>query len=91
MKISQAIKPLTYLKAHASEILRDINTNGASYAIAQNGKAKAVMQDIASYKASQDSFTFLEILAISSNKIHQRKFKPIKVAFKNLAARTRNE
>jgi len=91
MKLSQAIKPISYLKAHASEILRDIDKNGSSYVITQNGTAKAIVQDISSYEASQNSFALLKILAISSANIRRRKYKPIKAAFKDLSARIRNE
>jgi prevent-host-death family protein len=91
MKLSQAIKPISYLKAHASEILRDINESGTSYVITQNGTAKAVVQDISSYEDLQNSFALLKILAQSSNNIRQGKYKPIKAAFKGLSARIQNE
>ncbi len=44
MKLSDQIKPISYLKAHAAEVVRNLSTQVEPLVITQNGEAKAVMQ-----------------------------------------------
>ncbi|MBW6474485.1 MAG: type II toxin-antitoxin system Phd/YefM family antitoxin, partial [Anaerolineaceae bacterium] len=46
MKLSSQIKPISYLKAHAAEIVRNFGEQREPLIITQNGEAKVVMQDI---------------------------------------------
>ena len=55
MKLSQSVKPISYLQTDASIILADLEKNHQPVIVTQNGEAKAVLQDIASYEATQDS------------------------------------
>ena len=50
MKLSSQIKPISYLKAHAAEIVRTLGDRQEPLIITQNGEAKAVIQDIDSYE-----------------------------------------
>jgi len=62
MKLSEAVKPISYIKAHASEVVREIEKKG-SVIITLNGEAKAVLQDIHEYEKTQESLAMLKILA----------------------------
>ncbi len=84
MKLSQAVKPISYLKTDASIILADLEKNHQPVIVTQNGQAKAVLQDIASYEATQDSLALLKILAMSSKSKQEGKSKPIKTAFADI-------
>ena len=66
MKYSAQIKPISYLKAHAAEIVRTLGEQRQPLVITQNGKARAVVLDLASYEQVQDSLALLKILAQSS-------------------------
>ncbi len=48
MKLSGQIKPISYLKAHAAEIVRTMSEEKTPLVITQNGEAKVVLQDIES-------------------------------------------
>jgi prevent-host-death family protein len=48
MKLSESIKPISYLKAHASELVREISDEHKTLIITQNGEAKVVVQDLES-------------------------------------------
>jgi prevent-host-death family protein len=50
MKLSESIKPISYLKAHASEIVNDVYKNKKTYIITQNGYAKVVLYSIDDYE-----------------------------------------
>jgi len=95
MKYSQAIKPISYLKSHASEVIRDISQNQETMIITHNGEAKVIVQDIRVYEQMQDSLALLKILALSSASIKKGNFKPAKQAFndiqKRIEKRNKNE
>lgn len=84
MKYSQTIKPISYLKTHASELIRDISNNRKTMIITHNGEAKVVVQDIHVYEQTQESLALLKILAQSSVSISKGNFKPARAAFKDI-------
>jgi prevent-host-death family protein len=84
---SEAIKPISYLKAHASEIIRDVSHNQKTLIITQNGEAKVILQDIKLYEQTQQSLAMLKILALSNKSLKDGKVKPINNAFRDLKKR----
>lgn len=70
------IKPISYLKANAAEVLLQLAERGEPYLITQNGEAKAVIQDIASYENTQDTLALLKILALGNKQIEAGKVIP---------------
>ncbi|NOY17489.1 MAG: type II toxin-antitoxin system Phd/YefM family antitoxin [Gammaproteobacteria bacterium] len=81
MKLSESIKPISYLKSHTAEVLRDVSEGQRTMVITQHGEARAVLQDIASYEQTQESLALLKMLAQSSKSIQEGRSKPIKKAF----------
>ena len=69
MKLSSRIKPISYLKAHAAEIVRTLGDQQEPLIITQNGEAKVVVQDIDSYEQMQETVALLKILALGSRQI----------------------
>jgi len=90
MKYSQAIKPISYLKTHASELIRNISTNQDTLIITQNGKAKVVLQDIKIYEQTQESLALLKILAQSSSNLNKGNYKPVTKSFSDLKNRIKD-
>ena len=84
MKLSESVKPISYLKAHASEILRDVSNNRKTMVITQNGEAKVVLQDVKIYEEMQDSLALLKILSLSTKSKEKKKYKPIEDSFENI-------
>jgi prevent-host-death family protein len=76
MKLSSQIKPISYLKAHAAEIVRNLGEQGEPLIITQNGEAKAVIQNIASYEQTQETMALLKILALGVRQIEDGKVRP---------------
>lgn len=71
MKLSTQIKPISYLKANAAEVIRDLTEQRRPLVITQNGEAKVVMQDVASYEQTQETLALLKILALGNRQIEQ--------------------
>ena len=90
MKLSEAIRPISYFKAHASEVLRDITEGNKTMIITQNGEAKAVLQDVRSYEQTQESLALLKILALSNKSMNEGRYKPLEKSFKDIRAKIDN-
>ena len=73
MRLSNQIKPISYLKAHAAEIIRHLGNKGEPLIITQNGEAKAVIQDIRMYEQTQETIALLKILALGNRQIEEGK------------------
>ncbi len=76
MKLSRRIKPISYLKAHAAEIVRTLGDQGEPLIITQNGEAKVVLQDIDSYEQMQETVALLKILALGNRQIDAGQVQP---------------
>lgn len=77
MRYSSQVKPISYLKANAAEVLTTIAENRKPMVITQNGEAKAVLQDVASYEETQETLALLKILALGNQELTVGKLKPI--------------
>jgi prevent-host-death family protein len=87
MKLSSQIKPISYLKAHAAEIVRNLGEQREALIITQNGEAKVVIQDIESYEQTQETMALLKILAVGMHQIEEGKVLPAEDLIKRLRAR----
>ena len=77
MRYSSQIKPISYLKANAAEVLAQLTERREPLVITQNGEAKAVLQDIASFEETQETLALLKILALGNAEIEGGKVKPV--------------
>lgn len=84
MKFSLQIKPISYLKSHAAEIVRDISERREPLLITQNGEAKLVVMDVKSYEEQEQTLAFLKILALGNKQIEQGQFRDVEDAFAEL-------
>ena len=71
MKYSTRIKPISYLKANAAEVLRELTDQREPLLITQNGEAKAVIQDVVSFEQTQETMALLKILALGNRQIEE--------------------
>lgn len=90
MKLSESIAPISYLKAHAAQIVRDLCTRRGTMVITQNGQAKAVVLDIETYEQTQESLAMLKLLAQGQRDVEAGRTKPVAKAFADMAARTKD-
>ena len=89
MRPSESIKPISYLKAHAAELIKDITDHQKTLIVTQRGEAKVVVQDVRTYERTQESLALLKMLAQSSKHIKDGKFKPAREAFTDLDQRVK--
>lgn len=77
MRYSSQVKPISYLKANAAEVLAQLTERREPLVITQNREAKAVIQDVASYEETQETLALLKILALGNAEIEAGKVKPV--------------
>ena len=76
MKLSTQIKPISYLKAHAAEIVRTLSTHDEPLVITQNGESRVAPQDIESHEGPQETTALLKILALGTRQIEEDRVQP---------------
>ncbi len=84
MKLSKSVRPISYLKAHASEILNHMSEDKETLIITQNGEAKAALMDIHEYDEMMESMAMLRLISQSKNSIEKNRTKPLREAFKSI-------
>ncbi len=87
MRYSAQVKPISYLKANAAEVLYQLNEDRQPLVITQNGEAKAVLQDVASFEATQETLALLKVLALGNHEIEKGKAKPVADVVQRLRAK----
>ncbi len=87
MKMSERIKPISYVKSHAAELIRSLGEQGEPLVITQNGEAKAVIQDIGSYEKTQEILALLKILALGNRQIEAGRCTDAAVAIEKIRGR----
>jgi len=76
MRYSTQVKPISYLKANAAEVLTHIAEQREPLVITQNGEAKAVLQDVVSYEQTQETLALLKLLAMGNQDVAAGRLKP---------------
>ena len=89
MRYSTQIKPISYLKANAAEILADLQERREPMIITQNGEAKAVLQDVRSYEELQETLALLKILALGERDIAEGRTRPAREVIARLKTKHR--
>jgi prevent-host-death family protein len=87
MNYSKQIKPISYLKTHAARVLAQITAEREPLFITQNGEARAVLQDVASYEETQNTLALLKLLALGNQEVADGKVKPLADVVKRFRAK----
>ncbi|HCM27636.1 MAG TPA: prevent-host-death protein [Treponema sp.] len=69
VNLKEDIKPISYIKTNAADMMKYVNERKNPIIITQNGEAKAVLLDIESYQTMQDAFNLLKIIRLSEKDI----------------------
>ena len=84
MNISKDIRPVTYLKSRAADLLKQINDTHRPVIITQNGEPRAVLQDPQSYEDMRNAIGILKLISQGEEEIKDGKSKPQEEVFKNI-------
>jgi prevent-host-death family protein len=84
MNMATQVQPISYLKANAAAVLRELALHQNPLIITQNGEAAAVLQDVASYEKNQETMALLKILALGNAQVEQGKVLGVDAAFEKV-------
>ncbi|MCW5623388.1 MAG: type II toxin-antitoxin system Phd/YefM family antitoxin [Burkholderiales bacterium] len=87
MRYPTRVKPISYLKANAAEVLVQLAEQREPLYITQNGEAKAVLQDVGSFEETQETLAFLKILALGNRDVEAGRVTPVTDVVARLRAR----
>lgn len=84
MNYATQIKPISYLKSHAAEIVKTITESREPLLVTQNGEAKLVVMDIKSYEEYEETLALLKLLALGNKQIEAGAYRPADEVFADL-------
>ena len=84
MKITKDIKPVTYLKSRAADLLNQINESHRPVVITQNGESRAVLLDPESYENMRNAIGLLKLISQGESDVRNGKVKPQEEVFKDI-------
>ena len=84
MNIMEDIKPVTYLKTKAAELLNQINTTRRPVIITQNGEPRAVLQDPESYEDMRNAIGLLKLISQGESDVRNGRVKPQEKVFEDI-------
>lgn len=75
MSLAAQIKPISYLKSNAADIVKEFAVNPEAIIITQNGEAKMVVMDIGTYESQQETMALLKLLSLGKKEFNEGKFQ----------------
>lgn len=75
MTLAEQIKPISYLKSNAADIVKAFVSNPQPIIITQNGEAKMVVMDIGAYEKQQESMALLKLIQLGRKELQEGKFQ----------------
>ena len=84
MNILQDIRPVTYLKSRAADLLKQINETHRPVIITQNGEPKAILQDPKSYENMRNAIGILKLISQGEDEIRSGNSKSQEEVFENI-------
>ena len=84
MNLSTQIKPISYLKSHTVQIVKDLAESREPMIITQNGEATLVVMDVQSFEQRENTLALLKILALGQREIDRGEFRDAEEVFAEL-------
>lgn len=88
MQITDHVRSISYLKANAADLLKELAESGRPVVITQNGEAKAVLQDVGAFEQMQESLAMLKLMALSRKSAQDQGTVSLDAAEAEIRART---
>jgi prevent-host-death family protein len=90
MTIETEIRPITYLKSKAPDLLKQVNETRRHVIITQNGEPKAVLQDPASFEEMRSALMLMKMISQSEKAIRDGKVVDNDEVFADLEERLKD-
>ena len=87
MSLETDIRPISYLKSRAADLLKQVNETQRPVIITQNGEPRAILQDPASYQNMRNAIGLLKLIGQGEEAIREGRFKTQDEVFQDLHKR----
>ena len=84
MKLTDRVKSISFLKANAADVIRELTEGREPIVITQNGEAKAVIQSVSSYEQTQEMLALLKILALGEEQVREGRVRAAKAVVQSI-------
>ncbi len=84
MKLATSIKPISYLKSNAADIVKEFAINPQTLIITQNGEAKMAVVEINEYERTQEQLALLRLVALGRKEYKAGRFSDVETFFKKM-------
>ena len=91
MKLSESIKPISYVKSNAAEVVDRVCETGEPVIVTQNGRARVIIQDLKTYERTQETLAILELARQGDEDIAAGRTQPVGEAFESLRKEIRRK
>jgi prevent-host-death family protein len=91
MNISSDIRPVTYLKSKAADLLKQINDTHRPVIITQNGEPRAVIQDPQSFEDMRNAIGILKLISMGEEDIKEGNVLEQENIFKNVEEKMKKQ
>lgn len=85
MSLKEDIRPITYLKTKASDLLKQVNDTHRPVIITQNGEPRAVLQDAKSYEDMRYALGLLKLISQGEEDVRKGKHRSHDEVFSRIA------
>lgn len=84
---AERTRSLSELREHAADLVRSVATDRQPLVITDEGTAKVVLQDVESYRETQETLALLQVLALGNESLEGERWKPAREVFAGIRAR----
>ena len=85
MSRATQIKPISYLRDNAADIVKDFADNPEPLIITQNGEAKMVVVEIKQYEGQQEQLALLRLIALGRKEYREGNYSDAQTFFDDMA------
>lgn len=85
MPLATQIKPISYLKSNAADIVKEFAVNPEPLIITRNGEAKMVVVEINQYESQQEQLALLRLIALGRKEYRAGNYTDAKTFFEDMA------
>ncbi len=85
MSLESDIRPISYLKSRAADLMRQVNETRRPVVITQNGEPRAVLQDPRSYESMRTALGLLKLIAQGEEDVRRGKVRAQEEVFARVA------
>lgn len=87
MRLSTQVRPISFVKANAAQIIDELADGGEPVVVTRNGEAKAIMMSLYEYEKTQETLALLRLVAMARDDVKAGRTVSVEEAFQRVRDR----